>query len=74
MKESIIRKVIAKLNAQKIYEQKEIQKLINKGTSKFPSYNISKNDALKVVNFVFKHINPKHRSKELSDKIMSGIT
>lgn len=70
----IIKKVIAKLEAQKIYEKEEIQNLINSGTKKFPNYNINKEESSKVVDFVFKKINPKFRSKELESKILSGIT
>ena len=74
IKKSFIKKVVAKLDAQKIYEKKETQDLINKGTTLFPEYNLNPKQTKKVINFVFQHLKPEYCTKGLHDKIEAGIT
>lgn len=73
-RQTTIKRVLSKIEAQKIYEREEIQSLINKGIKKFPKYNTDKKDSKKLVDFVMSEISPELRSKELEDKIISGIT
>ena len=73
-KEKILKKVLAKLDLYKFYMSEEVQDLINKGTDLFPDYNTDYEEAEKVRDFVFKNIEPKYRTKKLSDGILSGIT
>ena len=73
-RENLFKKVIAKLDAQKIYESKIVRDLMHRGMDLFPNYNLDNTQAMGVIEFVFKHIDPKYRTQELADKIHSGIT
>ena len=78
-KDKVIKKVLAKLekqkmDPQKIYETEEVQSLISDGTKKYPDYNSNSNDSDKVVKHVLKHLKPEYKSKELANKVLDGIT
>ena len=73
MNPDFIRKVIANIDAQKIYEMKKVQDLVIKGTKLYPDYNLKYNDSIKVIEYVFKNIKPEYRSKELHNKLFDGM-